>query len=68
MSGTDAGGRDVAAWLDRAVVLIDPCVNPDGRDRYVAFQDRTSGLTPDADLSTVEHDEPWPGGQQPLHV
>ena len=63
VSGTDAGGRDVAAWLDRAVVLIDPCVNPDGRDRYVAFQDRTSGLTPDADLSTVEHDEPWPGGR-----
>ena len=63
VSGEDAGGRDVAAWLDRAVVLIDPCVNPDGRDRYVAFQDRTSGLTPDADLSTVEHDEPWPGGR-----
>ena len=63
VSGSDAGGRDVAGWLDRAVVLIDPCVNPDGRDRYVAFQDRTSGLTPDADLSTVEHDEPWPGGR-----
>ena len=63
VSGTDAGDGDVAAWLDRAVVLIDPCVNPDGRDRYVAFQDRTSGLTPDADLSTVEHDEPWPGGR-----
>ena len=63
VSGEDAGGRDVAAWLDQAVVLIDPCVNPDGRDRYVAFQDRTSGLTPDADLSTVEHDEPWPGGR-----
>ena len=63
VSGEDAGGRDVAAWLDQAVVLIDPCVNPDGRDRYVAFQDQTSGLTPDADLSTVEHDEPWPGGR-----
>ena len=63
VSGTDAGDGDVSAWLERAVVLMDPCVNPDGRDRYVAFQDRTSGLTPDADLSTVEHDEPWPGGR-----
>jgi len=63
VAGTDAAGRGVKAWLDRAVVLIDPCVNPDGRDRYVAFQDRTSGLFPDADPGTVEHDEPWPGGR-----
>jgi hypothetical protein len=63
VSGTDAGGRDVGAWLERAVVIIDPCVNPDGRDRYVAFQDRTSGLSPDANPGAIEHDEPWPGGR-----
>ena len=63
VSGTDAGGRDVSAWLDNAVVIVDPCVNPDGRDRYVAFQDRTSGMTANADPGTVEHDEPWPGGR-----
>ena len=63
VSGKDAGDGDVASWLDRTVVIIDPCVNPDGRDRYVAFQDRTTGLLPDANPSTVEHDEPWPGGR-----
>ena len=63
VSGKDAGEGDVASWLDRAVILIDPCVNPDGRDRYVAFQDRTTGLLPDVNPGTVEHDEPWPGGR-----
>ena len=63
VSGKDAGDGDVASWLDQAVVIIDPCVNPDGRDRYVAFQDRTTGLLPDANPGTVEHDEPWPGGR-----
>lgn len=63
VSGTDLGGRDVDEWLARAVVIIDPCVNPDGRDRYVAFQDQTTGRLPDANPGTVEHDEPWPGGR-----
>ena len=63
VSGEDAGGRNVSAWLERTIIIIDPCVNPDGRDRYVAFQDRTSGLVPNADPGTVEHDEPWPGGR-----
>ena len=63
VSGKDAGDGDVAAWLDRTVVIMDPCVNPDGRDRYVAFQDRTSGSAPNVDPGTVEHDEPWPGGR-----
>lgn len=22
-------------WLKNTVVIIDPCINPDGRDRYV---------------------------------
>lgn len=63
VSGKDAGDGDVAAWLDNTVVIMDPCVNPDGRDRYVAFQDQTSGMAPNANPGTVEHDEPWPGGR-----
>ena len=52
-------------WLAHAVVIIDPCVNPDGRDRYVAFQDRTTGpmAMVDLDPQALEHDEPWPGGR-----
>jgi len=49
--------------LDNCIVIIDPCVNPDGRDRYVHFQDRTSGPTPNSSPAAWEHSEPWPGGR-----
>ena len=49
--------------LENCIVIIDPCVNPDGRDRYVHFQDRTSGPTPNSSPAAWEHSEPWPGGR-----
>ena len=35
-----------SAWLDNTVVIIDPCINPDGRDRYVNWykQNRSTPL------------------------
>ena len=52
-----------AHLLERTVVVMDPCVNPDGRDRYVHFQDRSTSPRPNTDPSSWEHDEPWPGGR-----
>ncbi len=49
--------------LERAVVVMDPCVNPDGRDRYVHFQDQSTSPRPNADPHAWEHNEPWPGGR-----
>ncbi|MVN92576.1 M14 family metallopeptidase [Mucilaginibacter aquatilis] len=51
------------AWLQNTVVIIDPCLNPDGRDRYVNFYNQASGLTANPDPSSREHIEPWPGGR-----
>lgn len=59
----DGSDPRTADWLDRAVVVIDPCINPDGRDRYVNWQNGVSGTRPDADPQTREHREPWPGGR-----
>ncbi|MFD0766518.1 M14 family metallopeptidase [Mucilaginibacter lutimaris] len=50
-------------WLKNTIVVIDPCLNPDGRDRYVNFYNSVRGVTPDASPSTREHIEPWPGGR-----
>lgn len=50
-------------WLKNTVVVIDPCLNPDGRDRYVNFYNSVKGSLPDADPSSREHIEPWPGGR-----
>ncbi|MEZ4696612.1 MAG: M14 family zinc carboxypeptidase [Rhodothermales bacterium] len=50
-------------WLKNTIVIIDPCINPDGRDRYVNWYNRVVGSTPTADADDWSHDEPWPGGR-----
>jgi hypothetical protein len=50
-------------WLKHAIVVIDPCINPDGRDRYVNWYSTIAGLNPDPDPQSREHHEPWPGGR-----
>ena len=57
------GAEDVAGVLDSVVVIIDPMVNPDGRDRYVSFYRQARGLEPNPVGITREHREPWPGGR-----
>jgi hypothetical protein len=57
------GADDVAEVLDSVVVILDPMVNPDGRDRYVSFYRQARGLKPNPDRATREHREPWPGGR-----
>ncbi len=50
-------------WLEDVVVVIDPAVNPDGRDRYVQWYRQTRGAQPNAAPLAREHHEPWPGGR-----
>lgn len=56
-------GEPVSTLLDQAVLLIDPCINPDGRDRFVDWvnENRNRGGNPDP--QDREHHEPWPGGR-----
>lgn len=49
--------------LSNTVIIIDPCVNPDGRDRYTNWYNSVAALRPDPDPYTREHNEPWPGGR-----
>lgn len=50
-------------WLKNVVVLIDPCLNPDGRERYVNFYNQVHTRYADPLLFAREHNEPWPGGR-----
>ncbi len=59
----DPANTATKAWLKNTVVVIDPCLNPDGHERYVNFYNSVKGSTPDADPSSREHTEPWPGGR-----
>lgn len=45
------------------MVIMDPCVNPDGRDRYVNWFNSVVGKNANPQLIAREHNEPWPGGR-----
>ncbi len=51
------------AWLQNSVVLLDPCVNPDGRERYVQWYKQTQSVNGNPSPYAWEHTEPWPGGR-----
>lgn len=57
------GAPGVRGVLDSVVVIIDPVVNPDGRDRYVNWYRSVRGARPNPDPQAREHREPWPGGR-----
>ncbi len=57
------GAESVAGVLDSIVVVIDPAVNPDGRDRYVNWYRQAVGVKPNPSPQAREHAEPWPGGR-----
>lgn len=54
---------DTKKWLENTVVVMDPMLNPDGRDRYVNWYKQTVGDEFNAYGEAREHHEPWPGGR-----
>lgn len=52
--------RDI---LDKVVLVIDPMINPDGRDRYVNWYNSVGGVSANRHADAAEHSEPWPGGR-----
>ncbi|RCS27411.1 zinc carboxypeptidase [Polaribacter sp. WD7] len=50
-------------WLKNTVVIIDPCINPDGRDRYVNWYNQVKSTPFNTNQDAKEHSEPWPGGR-----
>jgi hypothetical protein len=59
----DPSNTKTKEWLKNTVVIIDPCINPDGRDRYVNWFNSIVGKKMNPSLSAREHREPWPGGR-----
>ena len=48
---------------EHAVTIIDPLLNPDGRDRYVTWYKSSQAHVLNVDPLDLEHDEIWPGGR-----
>jgi hypothetical protein len=54
---------EVISWLDNMVILMDPIINPDGRDRHTNWVNMHRAFPPIADPQDREHNEIWPGGR-----
>ena len=60
VDGTDAAAQQIR---EKALVILDPCLNPDGRDRYQSWFRSVASEGGNPDPASREHDEPWPGGR-----
>lgn len=60
VAATDAETQN---WLENSVVIIDPMLNPDGRDRYVYWYKSSQANILNTNPEDLEHDEIWPGGR-----
>lgn len=49
--------------LKNTIVIIDPCLNPDGRDRYVNWYTQVKATPYNPFQDAVEHNEPWASGR-----
>lgn len=54
-------------WIDRVreqlVVRVDPCLNPDGFERFSSWSNEYLGSQPNDDPWHREHRQDWPGGR-----
>jgi len=58
-----AKGKAIDRLLDDAVILIDPCLNPDGFSRFSQWANSHRGKNLVGDPLHREHREVWPGGR-----
>jgi hypothetical protein len=54
---------ETTKWLEEAVILIEPSLNPDGRDRAANWHNSYKSFPPVADPADKEHNEQWPAGR-----
>jgi len=53
----------VQNWLKNLVIVIDPCQNPDGRERYAHWYQTVQNKQTDVNPEGWEHAEPWARGR-----
>jgi hypothetical protein len=59
----NTSNQQTQEWLKNTVVIMDPCINPDGRDRYANFYNQFGNFPPNPKGDAKEHREPWPAGR-----
>ena len=54
---------EISKYLSESIILIDPTLNPDGRDRHTNWVNTYKGSPLVDDPQDAEHNEYWPGGR-----
>lgn len=54
---------ELDVWLRDMVILLDPCLNPDGLQRFSNWVNSRRSLHGSHDGADDEFNEPWPGGR-----
>ena len=60
---TASESDETKKWLSDMVILMDPVINPDGRDRHSHWANMHKASPVVADPLDREHTEIWPGGR-----
>lgn len=56
-------GKEVEKLLEDMVILLDPCYNPDGFNRFASWANTHKNKNLTADPQDIEYNEPWPRGR-----
>ncbi|MEM9888731.1 MAG: M14 family zinc carboxypeptidase [Bacteroidota bacterium] len=60
VAATDQATKDL---LENLVVVLFPCINPDGRDRYTYWYNSMRRSLPATAPADLDHHAPWPNGR-----
>ncbi|HSH20267.1 MAG TPA: M14 family zinc carboxypeptidase, partial [Draconibacterium sp.] len=58
-----AQGEKIDILLNQAIILVDPCLNPDGFTRHSTWANMHQSETTSGDNNSRQFDEVWPGGR-----
>ncbi len=58
-----AQGDKINQWLDKMIILVDPCLNPDGFTRHSTWANMHQNITNVTSSEARQYDEMWPGGR-----
>lgn len=58
-----AQGKEIDHLLENTIVIVDPCMNPDGFVRHSTWANMHQSYVPNGDGNSRQFSEVWPGGR-----
>lgn len=58
-----AKGERIDKLLNNTIIIVDPCLNPDGFTRHSTWANMHQSYAANGDGNSRQFDEPWPGGR-----